>query len=244
MHGGQRISSGADTTDLHSFEAATSPDRGPSGRIVGAMTRILLISGSAREGSLHTAALRTAARFAPPEITTTLYAGLRGLPAFVPAEQPVPDAVTILRHQVDAADAMLFSTPEYAGSLPGSLKNLLDWLVDGGELDGKPVAWLSVSAPGQDESARATLETVLAHGHARLLRPACIRVPQRPEAVDPQGVIGDPQLRMALQDMLRALARARPVRKPEQPSWQAYSSLYPVVTRNETPAFLKWRAQG
>jgi chromate reductase len=244
MHGGQRISSGGDPTDLHSFEGATSPDRGRSGRIVGAMTRILLISGSAREGSLHTAALRTAARFAPPEITATLYGGLRGLPAFVPGEQPTPDAVTILRHQVGTADAVLFSTPEYAGSLPGGLKNLLDWLVDGGDLDGRPAAWLSVSAPGQDESARSMLETVLAHGRARLLRPACVRVPLRPEAVDAQGVVGDPQLHLALQDMLRALARSPVVRKPEPPSWQAYSSLYPVVTRNETPAFLKWRAQG
>src|SRR3712207_3211640 len=108
------------------------------------MTRILLAPASTREGSLHTAALRTAARFAPADVTTVVYEGLRDVPAFVPGEQPWSDPVAALRHGVVAADALLFSTPEYAGSLPGSLKNVLDWLVDGGELDGKAAAWLSV----------------------------------------------------------------------------------------------------
>jgi chromate reductase len=144
----------------------------------------------------------------------------------------LPDPVALLRHRVDAADAVLFSTPEYAGSLPGSLKNLLDWLADGDALDGKPVAWLSVAASGQDEGARATLETVLAHSKARVLRPACIRVPLSPGAVDAQGIVTDPRLHMALLDMLQALARSLATHEPRQPpSWQAYSSLYPVLPR-------------
>src|SRR3982750_4349625 len=134
------------------------------------MMRILLVSGSTHEGSLHTAVLRAAVRFAPPEVTATVFDGLRSLPAYVPEEATRPSSVALLQHLVGAADAVLFSTPEYAGSLPGSLKNLLDWLGDGGALDGKPVAWLSVSAPGQDEGARAALETVLGHGNARMLR--------------------------------------------------------------------------
>jgi chromate reductase len=207
------------------------------------MTRILLISGSTRDGSLQTAALRTAARFAPPEITATLYADLRTLPAFVPAGQ-IPLQAVALRHRVDAADAILFSTPEYAGSLPGSLKNLLDWLADSGELDGKPVAWLSVAAPGQDDGARAMLETVLAHGNARVLRAACIRVPLSPDAVDAHGLVTDPRLHMALLDMLQALARSLATQAPRQPpSWQAYSSVYPVVPRPDPSAFRNRRTQ-
>jgi chromate reductase len=212
--------------------------------MVGAMTRILLISGSTREGSLHTAALRTAARLAPADITASLYDGLRSLPAFVPAEPTSPGAVALLRHRVNGSDAVLFSTPEYGGSLPGSLKNLLDWLADGGELDGKPAAWLSVAAPGQDEGARATLETVLAHGNARLLRSACIRLPLRPEAVDEQGAVADPRLHMALLDALRALARSvAPPQPRQQPSWQAYSSVFPTVPQPGPPAFRQWPAQ-
>src|SRR3954454_7449705 len=114
------------------------------------MTRILLISGSTRETSMQNAALRTAARFAPAGITASVYDGLRDVPAFVPGQSPAPGAVEFLRHRINGADALLFCTPEFAGSLPGSLKNLRDWLVDGGELSGKPVAWLSVS-PGLDE---------------------------------------------------------------------------------------------
>jgi NAD(P)H-dependent FMN reductase len=207
------------------------------------MTRILLVSGSTREESLHSAALRTAVRLAPPEITTTRYDGLRDLPAFVPGELSPPLVVRALRSQVGAADAVLFCTPEYAGSLPGSLKNLLDWLVDGGELDGKPAAWLSVAAPGQDEAAHSMLETVLAHGNARLLRPACIRTPITFAAVDAHGFVTDPHLHMALQDMLQSLIRATAAARPQQPSWQAHSSLYPVIQRQNasTPTFRTWR---
>ncbi|MGX6604748.1 NADPH-dependent FMN reductase [Micromonosporaceae bacterium Da 78-11] len=207
------------------------------------MTRILLISGSTRDRSLHSAALRTATRLAPAEITTVLYDGLRGLPAFVPGEPTPPDEVTRLRDEVAAADVLLFSTPEYAGSLPGSLKNLLDWLVAGGELHDKPAAWLSVAAPGQDEGARAALETALGHGNARLLHWACTRIPLDLGAVGADGVIDDPQLHRAILDILQALGRflATPAAR-KQPSWQAYSSVFPVITKTDTTAFDRWRA--
>jgi chromate reductase len=205
--------------------------------MVGAMICVLLISGSTREGSLHTAALRTAARFAPPEADVTLYSGLATLPAFVPGDQVPPEPVADLRRRVSTADALLFCTPEYAGSLPGSLKNLLDWLVDGGELTGKPAAWLSVVGPGRDEGARAGLESVLGHGGARLLRPACVRVPLDIRNVDGQGLVDDPQLHTALGDVLQALTRSLTPEPRREPSWQAHSSVYPVLSRNDTPAF-------
>ncbi|GGQ74072.1 NADPH-dependent FMN reductase [Couchioplanes azureus] len=201
------------------------------------MTRILLISGDTREDSLHTAALRTAVRHAPAGIAVSLYDGLRALPAFVPGEPVPPAAVALLRHRAGAAGAVLVSTPEYAGSLPGSLKNLLDWLVDSGELGGKPAAWLSLSPPAQDQAALATLETVLEHARARVLKPACIRVPLGPRAVA-GGVVTDPRLPTALQDMLRALDRAVALPAPRRaPSWQVHSSVYPVVPRRDGAGF-------
>jgi chromate reductase len=201
------------------------------------MTRILLVSGSTHDRSLPSAALRTAAGCAPAEITAARFDGLRDLPAFVPAEpgeDRAPGAVELLRRQVGAAGALLFCTPEYAGSLPGSLKNLLDWLVAGGDLVGKPVAWLSVAAPGQDDGACATLETVLGHGNAEVVRPACLRVPLDPGAVDAEGLVDDPQLRTALQDLWQTLARSLTIPKRQQPSWQAYSSVYPVLSRPQS----------
>jgi chromate reductase, NAD(P)H dehydrogenase (quinone) len=210
------------------------------------MTRILLISGNTRPDSLHTAALRTAARFAPPEISASLYDGLPDLPAFVPGDYTPPDPVTFLRLRVSSADVVLFCTPEFAGYLPGSLKNLLDWLVDGGDLSGRPVAWLSVSTPGHDEGAREQLETVLAHANAKLLAPACLRIPLSPAALDEErGLITDPQLHQALTDMLGVVQRALAAPRPRaQPSWQGVSSMFPVVQRNDASAPSRsWRAE-
>ncbi|BBH66360.1 hypothetical protein ACTI_30450 [Actinoplanes sp. OR16] len=202
------------------------------------MTRVLLISGSTRDGSLHTAALRTAASHAAEGITADLYAGLAALPAFLPGDPNPPSAVTALRRQVTQADALLVSTPEYAGSLPGSLKNLLDWLVDGGELRGKAAAWLSVVGPGVDDGARTSLESVLEHGGAKLLRPACVRIPLDMATIGADGLVADPRLHVALQDMVAALVRSLMAHQDRpQPSWQAHSSVYPVVQRQDAPSF-------
>jgi NAD(P)H-dependent FMN reductase len=92
---------------------------------------ILLVSGSTREGSSNAAALRTAAAVAPDGVRTELYQGLAGLPAFNPDHDvdPLPAPVGEPRARIDAAHAVLFCAPEYAGTLPGSFKNLLDWTV-------------------------------------------------------------------------------------------------------------------
>src|ERR1700735_5622116 len=92
--------------------------------------RILLISGSTRSGSGNTAALRTVQAVAPAWIRADMYSGLTSLPAFSPDEDEYPPGPAAeLRERIAAADALLFCTPEYAGTLPGSLKNLLDWTV-------------------------------------------------------------------------------------------------------------------
>jgi NAD(P)H-dependent FMN reductase len=207
------------------------------------MTRILLISGSTHPSSVQSAALRTACRIAPADVIVEMYDGLPGLPPFVPGGSTAPEAVAGLRQQVAAADVLLFSTPEYAGSMPGSLKNLLDWLVAGGDLHDKAAAWLSVAAPGQDEGARAALESALDYGNARMLRWACARIPLAQAAVDADGLITDPQLRLAVTDMLQAFGRFLAAPKPRQtPSWDTYSSVYPVVLR-EKPSATTWRAR-
>jgi hypothetical protein len=211
---------------LQSFGAETSGLYGLH------MTRILLISGSTHDGSVQNAALRTAARAELDDITLVRYEALRELPAFVPGEQHPAEAVRRLRAEVLAADALLFCTPEFAGSLPGTLKNLLDWLVAGGELGGKPATWLSVTPPGQDDGARDALESALEHGNAKLLRACCVRVPVGLSAIDDQGLIRDPQLNMALLDLLHSVARVLSFPEPkDRPSWHTYSSVLPVIQR-------------
>jgi NAD(P)H-dependent FMN reductase len=65
-------------------------------------------------------------------------------------------AVAALRAQLEAADAVLLSTPEYAGALPGSFKNLLEWTVGGDEIYRLPVAWVNAAAPGRGERSATT----------------------------------------------------------------------------------------
>ena len=169
--------------------------------------RILLISGSTRHGSGNTAALRTVQAMAPDGITAEMYEGLAALPAFSPDEdQQPPDPAAELRARIAAADALLFCTPEYAGTLPGSLKNLLDLTVGGGEIYGKPVGWINVAAGGRGTGAEEHLAMVLRYVGAVAVERACVRVPVPRDAVGPDGIIADPAIRAALLSAVMALA--------------------------------------
>ena len=137
--------------------------------------QVLLISGSTRDGSSNTRALAALHLLAHPGVTAEFYDGLRTLPAFVPAGAQPPE-VDVLLDRISACDAVVFSTPEYAGGLPGALKNLLDWTVGGGQLYGKPVAWLDVANPGRGAGARAQLLTVLDYVGAHIVDSACVHL--------------------------------------------------------------------
>ncbi|HKC28468.1 MAG TPA: NADPH-dependent FMN reductase [Jatrophihabitans sp.] len=173
------------------------------------MTGVLLISGSTRGASTNSALVRTAAVCAPAGVEAVVYDGLRGLPHFNPDDdqEPLPGPVSGLRRAVEAADAVLFCTPEYAGTLPGSFKNLLDWMVGGTTLTDKPVAWVNAAADGRrGGGAHATLATVLGYVQARVVEDACRHVPVPRESVGPGGLIADDPTRAAIADVLAALA--------------------------------------
>ncbi len=90
--------------------------------------KILAISGSLRRGSHNTELLRAAAALAPPGVEVELWDGLRAIPPYDPdVEGATPPSVLALRRAIAGADAVLFSTPEYNSSIPGVLKNALDW---------------------------------------------------------------------------------------------------------------------
>jgi chromate reductase len=176
-----------------------------------AAVRLLLVSGSTRAGSTNTAALRAARDAAPTGVDATLYDGLSDLPAFNPDDEehgPPHPAVAGLREQLAAADGVLFCTPEYAGTLPGSLKNLLDWTVGHGDLVDKPVAWVNVGGPGRGDGAQATLRLVLDYVSAVIVEDACAKLTVARDAVGPDGEITDPALRQRLGEIAAALAEA------------------------------------
>jgi chromate reductase, NAD(P)H dehydrogenase (quinone) len=175
--------------------------------------RVLLISGSLRENSTNTALLRLAGLAAPPDIATELYEGMGGLPYFNPdADQPPFDpAVVELRAMIHSSDAILFSTPEYAGGLPGSFKNLLDWTIGDEHADSiyrKPVAWVNTSAaPKGAADAHESLRIVLGYAHARVVDEACSAIPVARQAVH-DGLLDDREVRVSVVATLRTLAEA------------------------------------
>jgi chromate reductase len=112
--------------------------------------RILGISGSLRRGSHNTSLLRAAADLLPPGVELDVYDGLRDLPLYDPDIdiEPADPAVAELREAIAEADGVLIATPEYNGSIPGLLKNALDWAsrpFPENALKGKPVAVIGAS---------------------------------------------------------------------------------------------------
>jgi chromate reductase, NAD(P)H dehydrogenase (quinone) len=90
--------------------------------------KILGVSGSPRAESYNTALLREAAKLAPSGVDVDLWEGIGDLPIYdQDLEDDVPDSVRRLREDWGSADAILFATPEYNGSVPGGLKNAVDW---------------------------------------------------------------------------------------------------------------------
>jgi chromate reductase len=90
--------------------------------------RILAVSGSLREDSFNTNLLRAALEAAPEGVELELWEGIGDLPLYdEDLEDDAPEPVRRLREDWASADAILFATPEYNGSIPGGLKNAIDW---------------------------------------------------------------------------------------------------------------------
>ncbi|MFF3336194.1 NADPH-dependent FMN reductase [Streptomyces sp. NPDC002888] len=176
-----------------------------------ALPVILLLSGSLRAGSTNEAVLRTAQVVAPSaKVRAVMYDGLAELPHFNPDDDtdPLPAPVAGLRAALDRAAGILICTPEYAGTLPGSFKNLLDWTVGGTEICDKPVAWVNAAAPGRGQGAEATLRAVLGYTGADVVESACVKLPVDRGTVGEGGLIDDAEVHRQLGEVLGLLVAA------------------------------------
>jgi NAD(P)H-dependent FMN reductase len=167
---------------------------------------LLLLSGSLRDGSTNTALLRTAQAI---DADTELFDGMRSLPHFSPDDDgdDLPAPVRELRAAVGRVDAILVCTPEYAGALPGAFKNLLEWLVGGGEAYRKPIAWINVAGPASPTGAvdaHDSLRKVVGYLSMEIVEEACVRIPVARDAIGPDGLIADPAIREPLAAALAA----------------------------------------
>lgn len=172
--------------------------------------KVLGIAGSLRKGSYNRALLRAAAAVAPDGMTIEI-AEISGIPPFDEdvEKKGMPPAVAALRKKVSEADAILIATPEYNHSVPGVLKNAIDWLSRGDDqpLGGKPCAIMGVST-GMIGTARAQVhlrDLAVAVNMPVLAQPE-ILVAKAQERFDERPELADEATRKRVRALLEALA--------------------------------------
>ena len=128
------------------------------------MKKILAISGSLRASSTNLTIIKQIAEMFSDKINVAVYEGLANLPHFNPdLESAAPVAeVADFRRRIREADGVLICTPEYVFSIPGALKNALEWTVGTNDFDGKPTALITASSLGEKthESLFLVLKTI------------------------------------------------------------------------------------
>jgi len=170
--------------------------------------RILGISGSLRRGAFNTAALRAAQELAPQGMTIDLLE-IGNIPLYNEdvRAQGFPPAVEALRQRIKTADGVLFATPEYNYSIPGVLKNVIDWASRPPEqpFDGKPIGIMGASG-GVLGTARAQYHLrqcfIFLNGHV-MNRPE-VMIGQAGSKFDAEGKLTDQPTRDFLAGMLTA----------------------------------------
>ena len=171
--------------------------------------RILALPGSLRAGSLNAALLRGAAKLAPANTLVTLYKDLADVPLFNEDLEagPLPAAVAQLRSCIEESDGVLISTPEYNNSIPGVLKNAIDWLSRPSPtkpLVGKPIAVIGATSGGWGTRlAQAALRQVLFSTESLVLPSPGLFVRVAGELFDPDGTLIDPASIRALSELMQ-----------------------------------------
>lgn len=179
--------------------------------------KVLAISGSLRRGSHNTALLRAAAELAPAGVELELWDGLKAVPPYDEDDdlELAPAAVTALRSAIAGADAVLFATPEYNHSVPGALKNAIDWVsrpLATNPLRNKPVAVVGASTGIFGAVwAQAELRKVLGALGARVLDRE-LAVGQAAERIA-GGSVGDAEVLAGLDDHVAELTDAVEARR-------------------------------
>lgn len=175
--------------------------------------KILAVSGSLRSGSYNTRLLEAVRELVPAGVQLELYEGLKAVPPYDEEDdvQPAPPAVARFRDAIAGADALLFATPEYNSSVPGQLKNALDWAsrpLATNVLRNKPVAVVGASAGAFGAVwAQAELRKTLAASGARVVEGE-VAVGNAPRRFDEQGRLTDENLRAELGEVVETLADA------------------------------------
>lgn len=174
----------------------------------GRPVRILGIAGSLRRDSHNRAMLRAASGLAPEGVTVTVYDGLETVPVFnEDLEAEPPPGVISLRRALARADGLLISTPEYNQSVPGVVKNMIDWLSRKDDLPGLPVAVIGASTgPWGTRIAQTSLRQMLLSVQAVVMSDPTLFVPNVEALLDDDGELVDAQTSRRLERVVSSFA--------------------------------------
>jgi chromate reductase len=174
--------------------------------------KVLGIAGSFRKGSFNSMALAVAIELAPPGVLVESY-DYRDIPFYdgdVEVASGIPAAAEKLREKIRAADALLIVTPEYNASVPGLLKNALDWTSRGAQqpLAGKPVAIMGAS-PGALGTIRSQLHLrqILLNVGAQVMVGPQVLIAGAGQRFSPEGKLNDEGTQQFIRDLLAGLAK-------------------------------------
>jgi NAD(P)H-dependent FMN reductase len=167
------------------------------------MPRLLALCGSQRSRSLSGGLLRACRLRAPAGVEIELFELHKQFPLFNPEIAELPEGVRALQRALDAADALLIASPEYAHGVSGTIKNTLDWLVSHPPFAGQPVAVLNPAYQSHhaDDALKETLRTM----SAELIADACVRIPVIGAGVDPDQIASSPRFAALIDAALRAV---------------------------------------
>jgi len=172
--------------------------------------KVLGIVGSLRQASYNRALMRAAQEMVPDGMTIEV-ADISKLPLFdEDIESNAPQEVKTLKQQIEAADAILFATPEYNYSVPGVLKNAIDWAsrpYGNNSFDGKPAAIMGASV-GMLGTGRAQyhLRQMFVFLNVFPLNTPEVMVPFASDKVNGEGTLTDEKTREKIRELLQALA--------------------------------------
>jgi chromate reductase, NAD(P)H dehydrogenase (quinone) len=170
---------------------------------------VLGISGSLRARSYNSALLRAAAALAPPDLRVTI-ADIGAIPLYNADDEAVgfPPAVEALRERARAADVILIATPEYCFSVPGVLKNTLDWLTRPPRpaLDDKPLGIMGAGGRVGTLRAQYHLRQIALNANMHALNRPELALIRAWEHFDAEGALTNEESREQLRQFLAALA--------------------------------------
>ena len=168
--------------------------------------KVLAICGSTRSDSSNLRLIKAIQQLSEGVFDVEIYTGLADLPHFNPDidNESVPEAVTLLRNKIKSADGILICTPEYVFSLPGSLKNAIEWMVSTTIFSNKPAALITASGLG--EKAHESLLLIMKTVEAKFTEATTLHLSAARTKVNAAGIISDETVLIKVQSLIHSFA--------------------------------------